>query len=83
MLSLQAATSLERGDATCLSCRGTGALACSACKVKPIFLFCVRGMFLTSTSPLGPSLRTLQSAQGNGVMQQKVRMNQLRHTMNR
>ncbi|BDA49630.1 hypothetical protein COCOBI_14-2500 [Coccomyxa sp. Obi] len=47
-----AATSLERGDATCLSCRGTGALPCSACK-------------------------------GAGVMQQKVRMNQLRHTMNR
>ena len=33
-MRVQAASSLERGDATCAKCRGAGALSCSACKVS-------------------------------------------------
>ncbi|KAK9825371.1 hypothetical protein WJX81_005877 [Elliptochloris bilobata] len=48
-----AASSLDRGQATCRACKGTGTLECSAC-------------------------------QGTGVLQpKKVRMNQLRHAVNR
>ena len=82
LIALQAASSLERGDATCAKCRGAGALSCSSCKV-------ISSPSRLHASPLHECALTLQMAhyrdplQGAGVKNQKVRMNQIRHAFNR
>ena len=40
----QAASSLERGDATCAKCRGAGALSCPSCKVRTTPPSCGQGL---------------------------------------